>query len=385
LNTQESRNEVSNSLREIGRCQGCLKMAVLEAFACSACRDRFGKLSGVLFERIRSDSEFASAFWSALTPKKRANFVSIFGDPCAAIIKEESEKLVRREQNCAGEPWTPEPAYQELEVHICRVLLRRQSSPEDLVRAAGMLRGVWRELTPERWRVLLRSIERHSRPEFLELVPRCVPDGPVKSLDREEVLADIIGALERARASRMPGRGGALLQLALRLGEASQMKSDHLSWGIRNAPEAASCLAEWAVTHATQASFTELAEATASSVRDRCPTRRCLAWTALWLQPTPARWHRYAEQCTSTSEQSEARSSAGLMNERLAAWSALIVRCLPDGPARIVVEQREGARQALNRALRLESDAFVRAVLELWVARDSSGSWRDTGCADDGI
>jgi hypothetical protein len=49
-----------------------------------------------------------------------------------------------------------------LEQHVNAVLAARKSGPEDLMRAAGMVRALWTELTPSRWAVLLRSIETHS-------------------------------------------------------------------------------------------------------------------------------------------------------------------------------------------------------------------------------
>lgn len=146
MNTQEEQRDTSQAEKVIGQCQGCLKTAVLRNFACEACRGKYGEICGILFDRIRSDAEFASQFWACLTPGKKAGFVRIFGDPAAQVVKEESEKLLQQPR--PEELWSPEPALQRLESHLCHVLLRRRSDPMDLVRAAGMLRGVWRELIP---------------------------------------------------------------------------------------------------------------------------------------------------------------------------------------------------------------------------------------------
>lgn len=72
---------VPGAVVEVGRCAGCQLVRKLEDFCCSECRENFGEKSGLLFKRIRDDSGFAAAFFTALMPNKRQSFIRLFGLP----------------------------------------------------------------------------------------------------------------------------------------------------------------------------------------------------------------------------------------------------------------------------------------------------------------
>lgn len=77
----QSTPDEAGAVIELGRCAACQLVQRLEDFCCSDCRDKFGDKSGLLFRRIRDDSTFAAAFYSALMPNKRQSFIRLFGLP----------------------------------------------------------------------------------------------------------------------------------------------------------------------------------------------------------------------------------------------------------------------------------------------------------------
>jgi hypothetical protein len=78
------------------------------------------------------------------------------------------------------------------------------------------------------------------------------------------------------------------------------------------------------------------------------------------------------------------QSDPGHVQERLAAWVALVEEVVWDGPARAVVERRPNGRASLRAASFSEPDPFVRALLVSWVNRDHRGTWMEEADADNG-
>jgi hypothetical protein len=368
----------------IGPCQGCLERRVLREHACEQCRKRFGQHCGLLFQRFRTEPRLALRFWAVLPSGKKAVFERIFGDP-----RTNAFEVVRiAEQDVANTQSTPLAqgnGMGDLEKHVCAVLLSRKSSHDDLLRAAGMVRVLWPEMTPERWTVLLGAVRLHHWPRFLRCIVRSMDAVEVRDLGGEQLAADLRMAVDQARLARLPERVAVLLRVAARVGVAPRMEADHLQWALPRVPESVECLTRWVWEHADDTSFVGIADRVArfDELRQSFGPRRGVAWVALWQRSSRERWSSYASSFAEMHKP-DPQSDPGHVQERLAAWVALVEEVVWDGPARAVVERRPNGRASLRAASFSEPDPFVRALLVSWVNRDHRGTWMEEADADNG-
>jgi hypothetical protein len=325
----------------IGPCHGCRQRRILRENACEECRNRLGEHCDLAFQKTRT-------------------------------VEQESTIFVRSD------------GMDELEQHVCAVLLTRKSRSVDLMRAAGMLRALWPRLTPERWAVLLQAVRLHKQPEILHEMIRPVGEGN-PSLDHEQLAADLRLTVEQARLDRLPQQVGALLCIAARVGVAAQMKADHLLWALPQAPESIECLTRWVWAHPHDTSFVETADCVSRSSKlgHRSEPRRGVSWVALWQQPSRQRWSRYAF-CFADMNRPEPQCDPTLEQHCLAEWLEAVEEVISDGPVRAVVERRPNGRSSLHAASFSDPDPFVRAVLASWVNHDLAGTWKEEADVENG-
>ncbi len=271
-------------------------------------------------------------------------------------------------------------ALARLERHVKQVLSRRGPDARDVERASWILPAVWKQLTPDRWETLMLAMRVHDGSPSLFKLARSVRASKLV-IDEGRAGRELISAVSEARAARRPSRAVALLIVASRIGLASRMSGDDLLWALKQVPEAIECATAWAWSHPEDSSLVEVADGYARAAQRRSG----FAWLALWQAPTAERWERYASSYVDWHYRPDQRSDPGFALEHAKSWRETVDREMVEGPARAVVEERPGGKEALEQAAQRAKDRFVRGLLEMWGSRARDNSWQEKPYAEDGL